>query len=100
MARAAIHRRRAAAARNAERKAAFREPRQRILIVAEGTKTEPLYLRRLIQLMRLTTVSLAMSRADGTDPVTLVEHAIDVARRDGDFDAVFVLCDRDGHANH
>jgi hypothetical protein len=49
---------------------------QSILIVTEGTKTEPLYFIALRKHLRLTTAEVTIVHPEGTDPLTLVDEAI------------------------
>lgn len=83
-------------------------PQRTILIVCEGTKTEPKYLQGIINTRRLKTVRLEPAR--GTDPTTLVNHARDLIRQrkadaeqspvaDGDYEEVWCVLDVDEHQN-
>jgi hypothetical protein len=73
--------RRAASSR--DRRVEFREPRERILIVCEGEKTEPAYFRGLIAHHKLHTVRLDDGRrlevqveGAGRSTLPLVEYAL------------------------
>lgn len=86
------------------RKEATREPYDRVLIVTEGTKTEPSYFRALVAHYRLNTANVAVVPSErGSDPGTVVETAVSVQnaeRAQGDsYDRVYCVFDRDGHAN-
>ncbi len=50
-----------------------------ILIVTEGEKTEPSYLTALRDRLRLSSADVVVSKADGTDPVSVVNFAIENA---------------------
>ena len=83
----------------------YREPRARVLIVCEGSKTEPAYFHGLLHAKRLATTKIEVvggQQAGGTHPKRLVEHAKhrhDEARREGDeYDEVWCVFDRDEHA--
>ncbi len=53
-----------------------------ILIVTEGEKTEPSYLIALRNRLRLSSTDVVVSKADGTDPASVVNFAIErVAER-------------------
>jgi hypothetical protein len=77
-----------------QRQRARRTP---ILILCEGSKTEPNYLGALVRDLGLTAVSVP--RNHNTDPVGLVRSALVAAKRDRDLRA-FVLFDRDDHASY
>lgn len=47
-----------------------------ILIVAEGEKTEPNYLKGLRNHLKLAAVDIEIVTADGTDPLSVVNHTI------------------------
>lgn len=81
-----------------------REPYDRVLIVTEGTKTEPSYFRDLVTHYRLSTANVAVVPSErGSDPGTVVETAVslrDSETAQGDaYDRVYCVFDRDGHAN-
>jgi hypothetical protein len=72
-----------------------------VLIVCEGEKTEPEYLKGLQKFHRLSNANITIVPGDGNDPVSIVRHALDAYRRaDGDFNRVYCVFDRDGHANY
>jgi len=47
-----------------------------ILIVTEGAKTEPQYLQCLREKLKLMAADIRITKADGTDPVSVVNDAI------------------------
>ena len=81
----------------------------RILIVAEGEKTEPNYFLEIRQLLRLPAASVAIHpSADGTDSLTVVNYAERIFIN-GDphkkiackaFDAIYAIFDRDDHQTY
>lgn len=77
-------------------------PYDRVLVVCEGSKTEPQYLNELLSHCRLSTANIEVLGA-GVDPVSLVKRALKRARleiRGGDpFDRVYCVFDRNSHAN-
>lgn len=96
-------------ARDLRRRAAVRQPYQRLLIVCEGTKTEPQYLNEIRTEMRLSTAHVQVQAgALGTEPLRLVEYAehlfghgdrpLGIAPRA--FDQIYVVFDRDDHATY
>jgi len=76
-----------------------REPFDRVLIVCEGEKTEPNYLRELIEHHRLSTANVTITGESGSAPNTVVEYAIELFEKDPDYNAVFCVFDRDGHSS-
>ena len=99
--------RRRTRSRKPARRGANREPRRRLLVVCEGERTEPEYIRGFQRLVRNATVEIEIPDERG-DPKKLVEIAKErreQARRDaarqGDdflaFDEVWCVFDRDEH---
>lgn len=86
------------------RRGAFREPYDRVLIVTEGQKTEPLYFRELVIRYRINTANVRIVPSTlGSDPESVVTAAL--AMRDEEvlqgeqYDQVYCVFDRDSHAN-
>ncbi len=80
------------------------QPRPRVLIVCEGSKTEPNYFNGLRRERRLPPTLLMIvggHKAGGPHPKKLVEHAaqrMKAAKRSGNpFDGVWCVFDRDVH---
>ena len=96
-------------ARDLHRKAAKRQPFERLLIVCEGEKTEPLYLDEIRRECRLTTAHVQVRpSADGTESLQVVNFA-ERLFLEGDrakaidplaFDRVIAVFDRDDHATY
>jgi len=93
-------------ARELRRHAARRQPADRLLIVCEGEKTEPLYLNEIRQELRLPSANIQVQpTAYGTEPLRIVEYAEDLFmsgnRERGilprSFDRVIAVFDRDSH---
>lgn len=95
--------------RSIQRKRPSRQPKIRILVVCEGKKTEPLYLRQLQHHVRNPRVHVEPVGPAGV-PRTVVETAIDLrrqaedeARRQRDenllWDQVWAVFDIDDHPN-
>ena len=84
------------------RKGPKREPYNRVLIVCEGSKTEPSYFRSLVDRYRLSTANVEIT-GSGSDPRALVNKAKslrDKEKQRGDqYDAVYCVFDRDQHAH-
>lgn len=74
---------------------------KRYLIVCEGTKTEPHYLRELRDDLRIRPQLVLIPPNDGASPDRVVSHATALYEEDatsGDaFDAVYCVFDRDKH---
>jgi hypothetical protein len=97
------------AARELLRRKAQLQPAERLLIVCEGSKTEPWYLGEIRQQLRLPSASVQVKpAADGTEPLRIVEYAerlftqgrraLGIHARS--FDRVVVVFDRDEHHSY
>lgn len=91
------------------RKREKRSTYDRILIVCEGTKTEPQYFKEIQVRYRLQTANVQVEPSQlGTSPRQVVEYARDLflngsLRKDiqqKSFDQVFAVFDRDDHVNY
>jgi hypothetical protein len=94
------------AVRELLRRKARLQPAKRLLIVCEGSKTEPLYLGEIRQQLRLPSANVQVQPAAyGTEPIRIVEYAerlftegqrgLGIHARS--FDRVVVVFDRDEH---
>ena len=85
-----------------QRRGPKREPYDRVLILCEGSKTEPSYFRSLVNRYRLSTANVLVV-ASGSDPSRLVNKAKslrDEEKRRGDrYDAVYCVFDHDQHTH-
>jgi len=77
-----------------------REPYDRVLIVCEGEKTEPNYLRELIAHYQLSSANVEIVGDGDPAPISVVDHALTKFRNDPDYNAVFCVFDRDGHESY
>ncbi|MBF0394952.1 MAG: RloB domain-containing protein [Alphaproteobacteria bacterium] len=68
-------------------------PQRRVLIVSEGTETEPKYFEALRRHLRLTAAVVVKADCQST-PLAVVRYAIDIG---GGYDDVYCLVDRDTH---
>lgn len=57
------------------RKRGNRPPYQRVLIVCEGAKTEPIYFNDIRKKNRVPSAHVHIISADGTDPMQVVSSA-------------------------
>lgn len=80
------------------RRSPQREPYDRVLIVCEGEKTEPNYLQELIAHYQLSSANVAIKGDGGSAPNSVVEYAIELFGKSPDYDRVYCVFDRDGHA--
>jgi RloB-like protein len=91
------------------RKSSRREGYERILIVSEGSKTEPLYLNEIRSKFRLSTTNVQVQHSQyGTSPLQVVEYAEHLLKNGDEnkyiephaFEQVFVVFDRDDHITY
>ena len=91
------------------RKSSRREGYDRILIVSEGSKTEPLYLNEIRTKFRLSTTNVQVQHSQyGTSPLQVVEYAEHLLKNGDEnkyiephaFEQVFVVFDRDDHITY
>lgn len=92
-----------------ERKQKKRASHDRILIVSEGSKTEPLYFNDIRTNHRLYTAHVEVRRSElGTSPIQVVQYAHDLFLN-GDshkkiqaraFEQVYTVFDRDQHPSY
>lgn len=92
-----------------ERKAARRATYDRILIVSEGSKTEPNYFREIRAAHRLHTANVEVQPSDmGTEPIQVVQYA-EKLFKSGErykqiqpraFEQVYAVFDRDDHRTY
>lgn len=82
------------------RRPAARPPYQRVLIVCEGEKTEPLYLDDIRKSNRIPTAHIAISHGGVTEPRQIVNFAEAEFRSNRAFDHVFAVFDRDEHRTY
>ncbi|HEV2595761.1 MAG TPA: RloB family protein [Sphingomicrobium sp.] len=82
------------------RRGATRKPKERILLVCEGQKTERIYFSLFLGLLRAANVSLEIAKRDcGSDPLGIVRHAKALMKADTGIDHCCCVIDRDSHAN-
>lgn len=91
-----------------KRKVAVRSPKKLVVVVCEGSRTEPSYLKAVEKVSDQAVVSLRVEDTPHTAPKQLVEVACNVlrqsrlaSRRSGDpnaeVDEAWVVCDVDEH---
>lgn len=97
------HKRKARKSEELQRTQGQRAQHQRYLIVCEGTKTEPHYLREYLDDLGIPPSSVRIEKNDGTAPSSIGAHALklyDEDQRSGDpYDKVYCVFDKDNHAS-
>lgn len=85
-------------AQKLQRKKGTRPPHDRLLIVCEGSKTEPTYFDDIRKELRIPAAHIRVLPSDfGTQPRQVVDFAEAVFRETKEFDAVYAVFDRDEH---
>lgn len=96
-----FHKRKARAGAALQRTQRERARNKRVLIVCEGTKTEPHYLHELLNDLHISPQVVRVAPNDGVSPGRVVAHALKLYEEDakaGDaFDQVYCVFDRDNH---
>lgn len=98
------HKRKARRARDLVRRQSSRESYDRVLVVCEGSKTEPNYLRELVDCLKLSSANVEVDGDSGSSPISVVQHARRRNREERDkgdtYDRVFCVFDKDTHASY
>ncbi len=88
-------------ARSLRRKRAKRSPYDMVLIVCEGEKTEPNYLKALIDDFRLNTANVVVAKnTAGSSPREIVDFALKEYRKEKEYDRVYCVFDKDRHTTY
>jgi RloB-like protein len=83
------------------RKRPGRDPYPRILMVFEGSVTEPKYFKDLTKLWGLNPRNVEIPKHSGSsDPVGVVDSALANFKDDNDFDKIYCIVDRDKHQKY
>jgi hypothetical protein len=82
------------------RRGPVREPYDVVLLVCEGSKTEPNYLEGLRIAYRLSNVNIRVVPPPKNDPLSIVIFAIKQMEEDREFDRGYCIFDRDQHSNY
>jgi len=80
-----------------KRKKGNRPRFERVLIVTEGTKTEPNYFGEIRKEKRLGNAYIMVVPADGTTPLQVVESAEARFKENREYERVYAVFDRDSH---
>jgi len=81
------------------RRGPVRQVNKTVLIVCEGSKTEPAYLRDMVQDYGIHGV-VEVTGECGSAPISVVEKAIDMFEKNGSYDSVYCVFDRDSHTTY
>lgn len=96
------HKRKTRAARDLKRKVALRESYDKVLIVCEGKKTEPLYFSELVKTFKINSANIAIDLESDSAPISIYERAKELydaeLRKSIPYDKVFCVFDRDTHS--
>lgn len=99
-----FHKRKARSAKQLERKQARRDSYDRVLIVCEGAKTEPHYLKEVIDYYQLNSANVEVDGRCGSAPSSIVAYAqqryITEKNKNDPFDKVYCVFDRDSHTTY
>ena len=89
---------------NLRRKTSQRSPYDRILIVCEGEKTEPIYFKVLIDKFKINTANVSITGDCGTDPKSVQKKAKEEQKKANQeknpYDKIFCVFDKDSHPNY
>lgn len=77
------------------RRSAGRSPYDRVLVVTEGSETEPTYFRDLRDDIDPPLTSVNIDGSCDSNPISVVEYGLNEYRRDGDYDRLYCIFDRD-----
>lgn len=85
-------------ARALARKKGTRPPFDRILIVTEGAKTEPLYIEEIRKQKRISSAHVEVVHSElGAQPRQVVDSAVAKFAETKAFECVYAVFDRDDH---
>jgi hypothetical protein len=82
------------------RKRGKRPPYQRVLIVCEGSKTEPVYFEDIRKQNRVPSAHIRVIPADGTQPRQVVDFAEERFLETREYELVYAVFDRDDHTTY
>ncbi len=82
------------------RREAKKAPHETILIVCEDSKSSPKYFNEVIRHFRLNTANVIIVPGKGSAPISVVDHAIELAKTKPFTDRVVCVFDRDNHESY
>lgn len=93
--------RKARAAASYKRKEARKAPYDRVLIVCEGEKTEPVYLAELKEELKLNSANIEIvPNTLGSAPISVVRQALRKFAKEKDYNRVYCVFDKDIHPSY
>jgi hypothetical protein len=96
-----FHKRRERKTASLRRGKAKFSPYDIVLIVCEGDKTEPNYFAGLKDAFRLNNANVRICGKEcGSDPLSVVNFAIDTMKQEPMFDRAYCVFDQDNHATY
>lgn len=99
-----FHKRKAREAKSLERRKAMRAPYAKVLIVCEGSKTEPNYFEGLKEHYQLNSANIEITGESGSSPISIFQYAQQRYAQEknaGDpFDKVYCVFDKDTHESY
>jgi RloB-like protein len=100
-----LFKKRKAKAAELSRRKPIRMLYEKVLIVCEGSKTEPLYFEELVDHYKIHGANVRVSGECGSDPVSVVQHGLQLYQDEkksdsGPFDRVYCVIDKDAHQNY
>lgn len=80
----------------------MRKSSDTVLIVCEGSKTEPIYFRSIIRELRLEATSIHIVGEEcGTCPLAIVSFGLEKSKKNPfEYDKIFFVFDRDSHKKY
>lgn len=96
-----FRKRKARKAESLRRKEGNRAPYDVVLIVCEGAKTEPYYFSGLRNHLRLSNANIIIAdKTTGSDPLSVINFAIDEFEKEPIYNHVYCIFDRDKHTTY
>ncbi|MBF0602690.1 MAG: RloB domain-containing protein [Nitrospirae bacterium] len=86
--------------KNVARRKSNLTERERVLIVCEGKKTEPIYFRDLITHLGLKKAAVKICTNGQSAPISVVNFGIEKFNETNNFEHVFFVFDRDDHESY
>ncbi len=97
-----FRKRKARKAQDSVRKKSKRQPYDRVLIVCEGQKTEPIYFEEIKVTLELDSANIEIDGKCGSSPINVVNHAYRLYQQElssGDsYNKVYCVFDKDSHS--
>lgn len=83
------------------RRRPYQSPHEFVLIVCEGSKTEPKYFSALRNELKLSHANIRICGKEcGSSPISVVDYAIEEFKKTGDYKRVYCVFDKDRHETY